>query len=277
MRPVPPEPAQPVRFSLTPAAATAIGLGQSAADRVVAISPNGRYFAWVTVDGALTVRSVDELDAEPIPGISGARIPFFSADSEWIGFFQGNNEIRKVSVTGGPSVPVCAVSGAPRGANWGPDNIIVFATGVPATGLMAVPAAGGEPTVLSKPDNSNGPADHWHPFVLPGGQILFTIVGNSVENSQIAVLDPKSGTIKILVRGGSHAEYVQPPGGPGYLVYGASGSLAGGAFRISTRLEVTSEARPVVDQVAMTTTAVAEFGSLIQGRSRLCRAACSKP
>jgi hypothetical protein len=259
VRPAPPEPLQPIRFSFVPPVTSAIGLTPSTGDRVVAISPNGKHIAWVTVDGTLMVRAIDQLDAEPIRGIAGARIPFFSPDSLWIGFFQANSEIRKVSVTGGPSVPVCSTNGAPRGAAWGSNNTIVFATGVPTTGLMSVPAGGGEPTVLTKPDSTNGLTDHFHPFVLPGGQILFTIVQSNVENAQVAVLDPQSGNIKILVRGGSQAEYVRPAGGPGYLVYGASGSLRAVSFD-PDRLEVTSDPRPVVDQVAATSLAAVEFG-----------------
>src|SRR5262249_35441499 len=155
--------------------------------------------------------------------------------------------------------------GAPRGASWGSDNNIVFATSDPSTGLMTVPAGGGEPKVLTKPDMGKG-EDHLFPFVLPGARaILFTVVrtGRTPENRQIAVLDLKTGQQKILIDGGSYAEYVDP----GYIVYAAAGTLRAVRFDLS-RLEVLSDSVPVVDRVVTTNFGAAEFalsrtGSLI--------------
>jgi hypothetical protein len=70
---------------------------------------------------------------------------------------------------------------------------------------------GGEPTVLTKPDRERGEGDHLWPEFLPGGEaVLFTITpaNGSIENAQIAVLDLRTGTSKVLIRGGSHAHYV---------------------------------------------------------------------
>jgi serine/threonine-protein kinase len=251
--PVPP--AQLMRFSFVPSTTSPLSM-TTTPDRVLAISPDGKHLAYVTGDGALVVRAIDSLETEPIRGISGARAPFFSPDGKWIGYFQGSTELRKVSVTGGPSILLCPIATPPRGASWGADDVIVFATAETNTGLVTVPAGGGEPKVISKANPAKGEADHLHPAVLPGGAILFTITpqGGQVENAQVAVLDRKTGAIKTLVRGGSQAEYVEP----GYLVYGAAGSLRAVRFDLK-RLEVTSDPVPVVEQVAMTSVAAAEF------------------
>ena len=67
--------------------------------------------------------------------------------------------------------------GGPRGASWGPDDTIVFATSDPAKGLLRVSAGGGEAEVLTTPDAQKGELDHYWPEVLPGGRaVLFTIV-----------------------------------------------------------------------------------------------------
>ena len=124
------------------------------------------------------VRAIDQLDAVPLGGITGARSPFFSPDGRWIGFFSGavGGELKKVSITGGPPLSLCRTRGAPRGASWGPDDTIVFATSDPSSGLLRVSAAGGEPTVLTTPDAAHGEVDHLFPSVLPGGRaVLFTI------------------------------------------------------------------------------------------------------
>jgi eukaryotic-like serine/threonine-protein kinase len=253
---MPAPPAQLMRFSFVPSTTSPLSTSFSTPDRVLAISPDGKHLAYVTGDGALVVRAIDSLETEPIRGIAGARAPFFSPDGKWIGYFQGSAELRKVSVTGGPSILLCPISAPPRGASWGSDDVIVFATADANTGLATVPAGGGEPKVISKANPAKGEGDHLHPAVLPGGAILFTITpqGGQVENAQVAVLDQKTGAVKTLVRGGSQAEYVEP----GYLVYGAAGSLR--AVRLDVkRLEVTSDPVPVVEQVAMTAAAAAEF------------------
>jgi hypothetical protein len=94
--------------------------------------------------------------------------------------------------------------------------------------------------------------------VLPNGKILFTIAAAQLENFQVAALDPKTGAIKILIRGGTQPQYVGPPGGPGYLVYGAAGALRAVRFDPQS-LELQGDAIPVVDQVATTSLGAVNF------------------
>jgi serine/threonine-protein kinase len=207
----------------------------------------------------LVVRSLDQLDARLLTGISGIRSPFISPDGHWIGFFEGNaGELKKVSILGGPPITLCKYVGNPTEASWGADDTIIFATNDPATGLLSVPAGGGDPKVLTKPDTAHGEADHSMPFILPGGRaVLFTIIvqGQPIDNAQIAVLDLKSGQKKTLIRGGSDARYVDT----GHLVYAVAGTLRAVRFDLA-RLDVTSDAVPVVEKVVMSaTTGAADF------------------
>ena len=159
--------------------------------------------------------------------------------------------IKKVSITGGPIVPVVQMDGGPRGATWGPHDTMIFATGSSATGLQRVSAAGGEPTVLTTPDHARGESDHVWPEFLPGGEkVLFTItpIAGGIENGQIALLDLQTGTSKVLIRGGSHAHYVPT----GHLIYGVAGTLRAVAFDLR-RLEVVGTPAPVLEGVVTTT------------------------
>jgi serine/threonine-protein kinase len=243
----PTQPPKPIRFAIVPPPAQP--LTPQGADRDIAISRDGATIVYKMGGfGAaqLAVRALDQLEARALPGITGIRNPFFSFDGSWIGFFAGA-ELKKVSVTGGPPITLCCLrSESPRGASWGEDDTIVFATGDAATGLLSVPAGGGDPKVLTKPDIGHGEGDHLFPSLLPGGQaVLFTITApGQVENSQVAVLDLKSGQRKTLIRGGSHAEYVET----GHLVYAAAGTLRAVRFDLE-RLEVLGGAFPVVEQV----------------------------
>jgi Tol biopolymer transport system component len=67
----------------------------------------------------LIVRTLDRLDALPVPGVTNARAPFPSPDGRWVGFFTGvSGELRKVSLTGEPPISVCRIVGVARGASW---------------------------------------------------------------------------------------------------------------------------------------------------------------
>jgi serine/threonine-protein kinase len=82
-------------------------------------------------------------------------MPFVSPDSQWIGFADGPN-LTKVAATGGPGVVLTTLDGPGRGATWGPDDGIIFATSNPTTGLQRVAADGGPVTVLTRPDHTQG-------------------------------------------------------------------------------------------------------------------------
>ena len=252
-----------VRTTITTSGSAALTL--QGTDRDVAITPDGSRVVY-RGNNQLLVRALNQLEPTVLSGLGAPRGVFISPDGQWVGFFDGNT-IKKVAITGGPpSDDVRASQGAPRGATWGPDGTIIFATNAPATGLQRVSAAGGEPTVLTKPDRERGEGDHLWPEFLPGGEaVLFTITPatGGIENAQIAVLDLRTGTSKVLIRGGSHAHYVPT----GHLVYGVDGTLRAVAFDLE-RLEVVGTPAPVLEGVVTThkgaaDVAVAANGSLV--------------
>jgi hypothetical protein len=159
-------------------------------------------------------------------------------------------------VSGGPAIVVCRIAAGSRGASWLSDDTIVFATNDADAGLRSVSAGGGAPVILTKPSRERGEASYTWPEAIGGRRaVLFTIASTtapSVENSQIAVLDLKTGTHKVLLRGGSDAHYW--PGGD--LVYGAVGGLRAVRFDVD-RLELLGNAVAVLPQVAIT-----QFGAM---------------
>ena len=118
----------------------------------LALSPEGTHLAYVALQGGarqLYLRSLDSFEAKPMPGTEGATAPFFSPDSQWVGFF-AEGTLKKVSAGGGAPLTVGNVSGTPRGATWGGNDVIVFTTaGRGSTGLFVVPASGGTPQPLT--------------------------------------------------------------------------------------------------------------------------------
>ena len=193
-------------------------------------------------------------------GLGAPLAPFVSPDGQWIGFFDGGTALKKVAITGGPAVTLGRPDGIPQGASWGADGTIIFATVNVTTGLQRIAATGGEPTVLTRPNRARGEADHLWPEILPGGQaVLFTITATTggLDQAQIAVLDLRTGTQTVLIRGGSDARYVSSGlGSPtraeregGHLVYAAAGTLRAVAFDLA-RLAVVGTPVPVLPQVA---------------------------
>jgi serine/threonine-protein kinase len=255
----PRRPTAVVRLTATPV--TGVTPTDGAPD--IAVSPDGSRFAYVTVEQDRTrlyVRSLSQLD--PVPIEAGLpRSPFFSPDGQWVGFFD-SLLLKRVSSSGGPAVTIATVTGIGRGASWAKDDTIVFATNA-TTGLLRVPAAGGEPTVLTKPDTNQ---DHLFPEMLPGERaVLFSVVsgGQTAANAQLAVLDLASGTQKVVLSAASSGKYASS----GHLVYGISGTLRAVPFDLDT-LTVRGTAVPVIERVVTkingsTNFALAADGSLV--------------
>ena len=140
-----PEPERPVRkFALTPE-------GLQSIEARAAISPNGEYIVYSAGTPAMSlwVRPLNQETPRRLEGTEGAARPFWSPDSEFIGFVAAGN-LKRVPVSGGPTIDICRLPGIGRFflAAWRPDGeSIVFASQNP-TRLFEVSARGGEPRVL---------------------------------------------------------------------------------------------------------------------------------
>ena len=242
-RPGPPPTVLPVRFEIVPATAHALTPGS---DRDIAVSPDGRYIAYRGGAGGteLIVRAFDRLDAQALPNAANVRQPFFSPDSQWIGFFDGLT-LKKVSIAGGAAIEICISPAIARGASWGDDNQIVFGTTDTNSGLWRVPAGGGEPVAMTTPDRGKGETNHWYPSPLPAGRgVLFTLTArDAAASARVVVLDSRTRQQKVLIRG-SQAEYLQS----GHLIYVADGTLHAVPFDLES-LELTGDPVPVIDRV----------------------------
>jgi serine/threonine-protein kinase len=252
----------PVRAILVPPEAQR--QNQTVIDRQVALSPDGRTLVHVTGPGDLLVRRLDSLTEESIAGVTDARDPFFSPDGAWLGFFAGG-ELRKVPIHGGPAVSIAKVPGGPLallGVSWGDTDTIVFSTTDPATGILSVPARGGEPTVLTRPNMASGERDQLFPSLLPGGRIVLFTRGlpdiQGIANGEVAALNVRDGRIKTLVTG-DRAMYAD-----GRLVFSRAGTLLAARFD-PERLELLESPQPIVDGVALGRRGAGEFAVAATG------------
>ncbi len=211
----------------------------------VAISPDGTLLAYVANQGGtqqLYLRAMASLEAAPVSGSEGATTPFFSPDSQFLGFFAGG-KMKKVSVSGGTPQSL-ADSKLPRGASWGNQGTIVF-TPAPYSVLYKVPEGGGAPQSMTHFEK--GEVSHAWPELLPGGgAALFAASENTGNwtNAHIEVQSIGTGERRNLVPVGTQPRYAAS----GHMVYSQGGSLVAVPFD-PQRLEVTGSAVPVVESV----------------------------
>ena len=214
-------------------------------EQPIAISPDGRRIAYTARQGGqqrLYVRPLDRFEATALAGTNGASRPFFSPDGRWVGFF-ASGKLQKVSIEGGAPVTLCDAPRG-RGADWGPDDSIIFAPNG-NTGLSQIPAAGGAPRILTTLNAKEGELSHRAPQILPGGKtVLFTVFTGQELTPSNRALSLVTGQTQTVVEGRSWARYVPD----GHLIYVLNGVAVTVPFD-HTRLTVTGPPMPVLEDL----------------------------
>jgi Tol biopolymer transport system component len=128
---------------------------------------NGKQQLWL--------RSLDALQAQPMPTTEDALLPFWSPDSRYIGFF-AQGKLKKIAASGGPSQSLCE-AGFAGGGTWNGHDVILFSTAPGVNGsIKRIPAAGGDPADVTKTSAAS------YPLFLPGGRrFLYTLTSASPE------------------------------------------------------------------------------------------------
>ena len=188
-------------------------------DRAVAFSPDGRHLAYTTY-GSIYLRRLDRREDTAIDATEDAVGPFFSPDSQWLGFFH-QGQLKKVAVDGGAPIRLCQAH-KPYGASWSEDNRIVY--GQRAAGIFEVSPDGGNPVLLVKPDSSKNEVGYHGPQLLPGGRtLLFTVLhqGENWNDATIVAQNLDTGERYVLLEGGTDGRYVPT----GHLVLAQGSTL----------------------------------------------------
>jgi len=253
LKPIPPAPRPVSRLTIVLPPGQQLVVPESGP--AVALSPDGTHIAYVArerLTQQVYLRAMDSLEARPVPGTDGPvggtndTEPFFSPDSQWIGFFVGG-KLKKVSVSGGAALTLCDALRS-NGVSWGSHGMIVFSPGQVAF-LQQVSDMGGVPQPLTRIEK--GETVHGWPEFLPGGKaVLFAVaIGGSFATGRIAVQTVGSAEHRNLIQGGMYPHYAPS----GQLVYVQGGTLMAVPFD-SQRLAVTGAAVPIVEGVLQSTT-----------------------
>jgi eukaryotic-like serine/threonine-protein kinase len=188
-----------------------------------AISPDGRKLVFLAADSSgsvrLWLRPIESLTAQMIEGTDNALWPFWSPDSRFVGFF-ADGKLKKVSVEGGAPEVLCEAADG-RGGTWGSRGTIVFAP-IAAGPLMRIPAEGGEPVVVARPDSSrHETALRWPCFLPDGKHFTFVSLPSMRGNYDVQVGSTDGGGVRKLTTSASSAVWAEP----GYILIVRNGRL----------------------------------------------------
>jgi serine/threonine protein kinase len=212
----------------------------------VVVSPDGTRLAFSAIDEEgnqkLWHRSLDQSIGSPLPGTEGAIRPFWSPDSQHLGFFAGS-QLKRISVLGGPPISLTDVNDT-RGGTWGLGGTIVYAPNLTGP-LMGIPEGGGEPEQVTQLDTERSEQTHRYPHFLPDGRhVLFlarsTSGGAGIDPGVFAV-DIVTGERKRVLDIATNAAYAS-----GHLLYMRESTLIAQPFDID-RLEITGDPYPIVE------------------------------
>ena len=217
----------------------------------LAISSDGKFLAFVMPDettsqNILSVQAIGDQHAVPLAGTEGASYPFWSPDSQYIGFF-ADGKIRKVKAEGGPVQLVVPVTLTARGASWGANNVIVYSqrAGGP---LWRVNADGTGAAALTEALLTDAERSHRWPMFLPDGDRFLFWAGN------FATADVRSGIYLSSLSARQKIFLVEARSNPGFAQDGSlffvdgNGRLAMQPFDPETG-RVTGDLRVIADGV----------------------------
>jgi Tol biopolymer transport system component len=216
-----------------------------------AISPDGRHLAFTaTTKGGplLWVRPLDSLTAKALPGTEDADSPFWSPDSQFIGFF-AEGKLKKIAVADGASTTLCEATGV--GGTWGRNGVILF-TSYQGSEINRVSEGGGLPTVVMRPNSSRQEIYHLGPYFLPDGQhFVFYVGGPEREKAGIYLGSLDGGEAQQLVTADSNAVFTPSLSADrqkGFLLFMREGTLLAQPFDAAQR-RLTGEPFHIADQV----------------------------
>ena len=208
------------------------------------VSPDSRYIAFTGTDASgthLYVKALGSFEAVPVTGSDDARQPFWSPDSQWVGYF-AQQRVMKVSVADptprtiveplqGPEAAV--PRSIERGGAWGRSGFIVYGGRFGIPNLSRVAASGGPSvpgTVLAR---SHGDNTHRFPAFLPDGLHYLYFIRAETESRRgvyIGRVDAEAEPRSRLLASESEAVYAPLRDGHGMLLWVANGRVQAQKF-----------------------------------------------
>ena len=186
----------------------------------------------------LWVRELGQEQARPLAGTEDAYQPFWSPDSQSIGYF-GKRKLRRISIDGGVATVLAAAGSAPRGGCWGDDGTILYGPDW-SQPLFRVSETGGSTEAVTELDAERLELSHRWPHLLPdGNHFLFYAVStypelnpenpSEVDQSGLYIASLDGAEPRLLQTARSRAVYTG-----GSLLYVDDGILTARAFDVAS-------------------------------------------
>jgi serine/threonine protein kinase len=222
----------------------------------VQISPDGSnlIFRGQNAQGKpmLWLRSLNKLQAQPLPATEDGLFPFWSPDSRHIAFFGDHDgKLKRVDLTGGQPQILCEAPLA-GGGDWGPDGTILFAP-ERSSGIYRVPAGGGVPVQITKPGKIR--SGHSSPVFLPDRKHFLYFERPDYLQSKdrqgsmwVATLNGKES--KQLLAASSPALVAAAPDSTSYLLFVRNGVLLAQEVDLAN-LQLRGQVIRVTDSIAI--------------------------
>jgi Tol biopolymer transport system component len=221
-----------------------VALPEDAQPGFLEISPDGRRLLAVFFKGgqsSLWLRSLDSPDWEQLLNTNGARSPFWSPDSRFIGFF-ADGKLKKIPAIGGPVQDLCSETGLGNRGTWNREGVILFAN---TDGRLQRVDENG---VACSPVGEDDPYGETScPTFLPDGNSFFYVrsslvdpAANGIYLSSLSDLQPH----KILADQSSVVYVPATGGGMAHLLFKRENTLMAQPFD-EERLEPVGDPFPV--------------------------------
>jgi serine/threonine protein kinase len=206
--------------------------------RNIAVSPDGTWLAFTRETGGtsqLWTLALATGESRPLEGAEGARYPFWSPDSRFIGFFTFD-KLKKIEVPRGLPLTLCDVRNG-MGGSWSREGVIIF--GVLGGGeLSRVSAMGGASAAVLRNDLNRKEMSLRFPMFLPDGHHFLYSVGSNDKEARGVYLGSLDGVMRQRLLGDySNAIFVGSDNGRtdnGYLLFGHEKALMAQPFDAKT-------------------------------------------
>jgi serine/threonine protein kinase len=196
------------------------------------VSPDGRSILFGTSQSlnqeVLWIWPLDELEGRPFLDAGARESPFWSADSQHVGFF-ADGKLKKVSTAPDALPEILTDVPHPRGGDWNAAGTILFAS---ETGIDRINADGTGRAPVTTFDETRGENRHaWPEFLPDGRQFLYLVRSSEPEQNGVYLGSLDSPQRTRIMPAYSRTVY----GRTGHLLFVRDGTLLAQRFDERTR------------------------------------------